>query len=162
MFRQDDWQSSKTGEFQAIFTSNPDSDEEGGRQDLLHGSKINLTLDVLRERTSIAIERNKKNKTQSHYATRKKYRHRILFKKRKRPLDLLLVIRGRVGLGMGMITPELEPVAFELFTIRYRAHRGSVLVQEVDLLEGQSLGLEQDVSFLKIATAVGQTSGTQK
>jgi len=36
---------------------------------------------------------------------------------------------------------ELDTIAFELSTVRDRTHRSGVLVQEVDLFEGQPLGL---------------------
>ena len=45
---------------------------------------------------------------------------------------------------------ELDTVACELTTVGDRVHRGGVLVQEVDLLQGQSLGLKQDVSFFVV------------
>ena len=38
---------------------------------------------------------------------------------------------------------ELDTIAFEFSTVRDRAPRGGVLVQKVDLFEGQSLGLER-------------------
>ena len=83
---------------------------------------------------------------------------------KKKPLDLLLVVRGRVGLVTDMFIPEreLDTLVLELCAIRNRSPRGSFLVQDVNLFEGQSLGLERDVSFLEIATGGRQTSGMQK
>ena len=52
----------------------------------------------------------------------------------------LLVLRG--GVLDRRTTRELDTLAFQFFAVRNGAHRGGVLVQEVDLLEGQSLSLK--------------------
>ena len=59
-------------------------------------------------------------------------------RRRKKPLDLLLVVGDRVCIGIGMLISErkLDTVAFELGAIRNRVHRGSVLVQDINLFEG--------------------------
>ena len=67
-------------------------------------------------------------------------------------LDLLVF---GSGVALGVDTPmrtdrELETVAFELTTVRDRLYRSGVLVQHVDLFEGQALGLKQDINFLVI------------
>ena len=62
----------------------------------------------------------------------------------------LFVLGSRVVLDVS--TPmstnrELDTIVFELTTEGNRVHRGGVHVQEVDLFEGQSLGLKQGISF---------------
>ena len=43
---------------------------------------------------------------------------------------------------------EFDTVTLELFTVRDRLHRGGVLVQEINLLERQSLGLKNGRELL--------------
>jgi len=79
----------------------------------------------------------------------------------------LLVLGSRVVLfvyaSSMRASRELETVAFELTTERNRTHRGGVPVQEVDLFEGQSLGLKKKSKFLDHHQGTnGLTSGTQK
>ena len=57
------------------------------------------------------------------------------------------VLGSGVVLGLATsVNTELDTIAFKLATVRDRVYRGGVLVQKVDLFEGQSLGLEQNVS----------------
>jgi hypothetical protein len=61
------------------------------------------------------------------------------------------VLGSRVVLDVGTTSVgtdrELDTVAFELTTESDRVDRGGVLVQEVDLLEGQTLGLKIGYKF---------------
>lgn len=62
----------------------------------------------------------------------------------------LLVLGSRVVFGVCTVGRELDTVAFELRTVSDRTHRGGVLIQKVDLFEGQPFGLKNDVNFLII------------
>ena len=79
----------------------------------------------------------------------------------------LLVFGSRVILGVGTskrTNRELETIAFELTTVGDRIPRGGVLVQDVNLFEGQTLGLKRDINFLITSgdKKARLTSGTQK
>ena len=57
------------------------------------------------------------------------------------------MLQNRIVLDVGASSRELETCAYELATVRDRVHRGSVLVQDVDLFEGQTLGLKRGISL---------------
>ena len=68
---------------------------------------------------------------------------------REKKLHLLLVPGSRVPFWRCASECELDTIALELSTVRNRAHRSGVLIQEVYLLERQSFGLEKGMNFLK-------------
>ena len=53
----------------------------------------------------------------------------------KKKLKLFLVFGSGVLLGVCTANRELNAIAFELFTVRDRAHGSGVLIQKINLFE---------------------------